>query len=328
MNQRTLGRGGVAVSALGLGCMGMSEFYGPADDAESLATLARAAEIGITLFDTADMYGSGHNETLLGRFLATHRDRVVIATKFGIVRKAGPYTRTIDSRPEYARTACEASLKRLGIETIDLYYAHRINPDIPIEETVGAMADLVAAGKVRALGLSEVSPTTLRRAHAVHPISALQSEYSLWTRDPEGAVLDTCRELGIAFVAYSPLGRGMLTGTIDTTETLSADDYRRHTPRFQGVNFAANLHLVNLVRTLAAAKDCTPAQLALAWLLHQGDDIIPIPGTRRIERLEENVAATRVALSDTDLARLDAALPRGAAVGARYTEEGMKGVNA
>jgi aryl-alcohol dehydrogenase-like predicted oxidoreductase len=328
MNQRSLGRSGILVSALGLGCMGMSEFYGPADDAVSLATLARAAEIGITLFDTADMYGSGHNETLLGRFLATHRDRAVIATKFGIVRNAGQYARTIDSRPEYVRTACEASLKRLGIDTIDLYYAHRINPDVPIEETVGAMADLVASGKVRALGLSEVSPATLRRAHAVHPISALQTEYSLWTRDPEGEVLDTCRALGIAFVAYSPLGRGILTGTIDSTETLCADDYRRQAPRFQGENFNANMHLVNLVRTLAAAKDCTPAQLALAWLLHQGDDIIPIPGTRHIERLEENVGATQITLSATDLSRLDAALPRGAAIGARYTEEGMKGVNA
>jgi len=327
MEQRRLGNSGITVSALGLGCMGMSEFYGATDDTQSLATLARALEIGVTLFDTADMYGTGHNETLLGGFIRPRRDRVVIATKFGILRQPGQKGRVIDSSPTYVRTACDASLKRLGIETIDLYYAHRINPDIPIEDTVGAMADLVRAGKVRALGLSEVSPATLRRAAQVHPISAVQTEYSLWSRDPESGILAACREVGAAFVAYSPLGRGMLTGAFSSPEDLASDDYRRFTPRFQDDNFKANLRLVEIVKTLAAEKGITPAQLALAWLLHQGQDIIPIPGTKRIARLEENVAATSVALTADDLARLDRLLPPGSTLGARYAAEAMAGVN-
>jgi len=304
--------------------MGMSEFYGPADEAQSLATLAHALEVGVTFLDTADMYGFGHNETLLGRFLAGRRDQAVIATKFGIIRTPGQPGRTIDTRPEHVRAACDASLRRLGLDTIDLYYAHRINPEVPVEETVGAMADLVRAGKVRALGLSEVSADTLRRAHAVHPIAALQSEYSLWTRDPEGPVLETCRALGIALVAYAPLGRGMLTGAIHAPADLAADDYRRSHPRFQAENFAANLTRVEVVQAIAADKGATPAQVALAWLLHQGPDIIPIPGTRRIARLDENVAATGLRLSAEDLARLDAALPSGAAAGSRYPAATMK----
>ncbi|MGE5516084.1 MAG: aldo/keto reductase [Bacteroidota bacterium] len=328
MEQRKIGGSGLAVSALGLGCMGMSEFYGPTDEAQSLATLERAFELGVTHYDTADMYGSGHNERLLSRFLAGKRDRVVIATKFGIVREPGQYSRVIDTSPDYVRRACDASLQRLGIDTIDLYYAHRRNPDIPIEDTVGAMADLVKQGKVRALGLSEVSAATLRRAHAVHPIAAVQSEYSLFTRDPEAEVLPTCRDLGISFVAYSPLGRGMLTGAITKAEDLDATDFRRMSPRFQGGNLDANLHLADKVRELAAAKGCTPGQVALAWLLAQGPEILPIPGTKRIKYLEDNVGAAKVSLSVEELARLDAALPPGAAAGERYPGEGMKGLNA
>ncbi|MGE5477853.1 MAG: aldo/keto reductase [Bacteroidales bacterium] len=328
MEQRKIGGSGLAVSALGLGCMGMSEFYGPTDEAQSLATLERAFELGVTHYDTADMYGSGHNERLLARFLAGKRDRVVIATKFGIVREPGQYARSIDTSPAYVRKACEASLQRLGIDTIDLYYAHRRNPEIPIEETVGAMAELVKEGKVRALGLSEVSAATLRRAHAVHPIAAVQSEYSLWTRDPEAEILPACRELGVSFVAYSPLGRGMLTGAITKADDLAANDFRRMNPRFQGANLDANLHLVDKVRELAAAKGCTAGQVALAWLLAQGGDILPIPGTKRIKYLEDNVGAASIRLAADELARLDAALPPGAAVGQRYPEEGMKGLNA
>lgn len=328
MEQRKIGQSGLSVSALGLGCMGMSEFYGPTDETQSLATLDRALEIGVTHFDTADMYGSGHNERLLARFLAGKRDRVVVATKFGIVRQPGQYARTIDTSPAYVKAACEASLSRLGIEVIDLYYAHRRNPDIPIEDTVGAMADLVKEGKVRALGLSEVSADTLRRAHAVHPISAVQSEYSLWTRDVEAEVLPTCRELGVSLVAYSPLGRGMLTGAIAKTDDLAEGDFRRANPRFQGANMEANQHLVDKVRALAAAKGCTPGQVALAWLLAQGGDILPIPGTKRIKYLEDNVAAAAVTLTAAELAALDAALPPGAAAGERYPTEGMKGLNA
>ncbi|NFV78645.1 aldo/keto reductase [Magnetospirillum aberrantis] len=328
MEQRKIGQSGLSVSALGLGCMGMSEFYGPTDETQSLATLDRAFEIGVTHFDTADMYGSGHNERLLARFLAGKRDRVVVATKFGIVRQPGQYARTIDTSPAYVKAACEASLSRLGIEVIDLYYAHRRNPDIPIEDTVGAMADLVKEGKVRALGLSEVSADTLRRAHAVHPISAVQSEYSLWTRDVEAEVLPTCRELGVSLVAYSPLGRGMLTGAIAKTDDLAEGDFRRANPRFQGANMEANQHLVDKVRALAAAKGCTPGQVALAWLLAQGGDILPIPGTKRIKYLEDNVAAAAVTLTAAELAALDAALPPGAAAGERYPTEGMKGLNA
>lgn len=328
MEQRTLGAGGPAVSAIGLGCMGMSEFYGPADEAESLATLERALELGIDFLDTADMYGCGHNEELLGRFVAGRRDRVVLATKFGIVRTAeGGFARGVENSPAYIRQACEASLRRLGTDRIDLYYAHRIDPERPIEETVGAMAELVQAGKVRALGLSECSAATLRRACAVHPIAAVQSEYSLWTRELEAEVLPACRELGVAFVAYSPLGRGFLTGALKDTESLSANDFRRITPRFQGEAFDRNLALVNEVKAIAGEKGCTPAQLALAWLLAQGKDVIPIPGTKRRKYLEENAAAVGIALSPEDLARIDSAMPPGAAVGDRYPAEGMKSVN-
>lgn len=327
MQLRELGRAGIRMSALGLGCMGMSEFYGPTDDSQSRATLERALELGITHFDTADMYGSGHNETLLGGFLAGRRDKAVVATKFGIVRKPGEYARAIDTSPAYVRAACEDSLKRLGVETIDLYYAHRINRDIAIEDTVGAMADLVREGKVRALGLCEVSAATLERAHAVHPIAAVQTEYSLWTRDPEAGVLPACRRLGVSLVAYSPLGRGLLTGAIAHADGLAENDFRRIAPRFQPGNLEANLALVAKVKALAAAKGCTPAQLALAWLLAQGPDILPIPGTRRAERLEENAAALAVSLGKDDLAALDAALPPGAAAGERYPPEGMKGVD-
>ncbi len=328
MDTRELGRSGIRVSAIGLGCMGMSEFYGPADDTVSLATLARAVEIGVTHLDTADMYGFGHNETLLGGFLKGRRERVVLATKFGIVRQPGEYARRIDTTPAHVREACEASLKRLGIEVIDLYYAHRVNPDIPVEDTVGAMADLVRAGKVRALGLSEVSAATLRRAHAVHPIAAVQSEYSLWTRDMEAEVLPACRELGVSLVAYSPLGRGMLTGSIGQDTALADDDFRRLSPRFQGDNLDANLKLVHSVTDMAAELQRTPAQVALAWLLARGPEILPIPGTRRIARLEENTAAAALPLTPAQVARLDAAMPPGAASGDRYSAEGMKGVNA
>jgi aryl-alcohol dehydrogenase-like predicted oxidoreductase len=328
MHRRALGTSGLTVSALGLGCMGMSEFYGPADESESLATLDAALEAGITFFDTADMYGRGHNEELLGRFLAGKRDRAVLATKFGVVRDPdeGRF-RGVDNSPAYVAEACDASLRRLGTDRIDLYYVHRIDPNRPIEETVAAMADLVRAGKVRALGLSECSAATLRRAHAVHPIAAVQTEYSLWTRDVEAEVLPACRELGVAFVAYSPLGRGFLTGALKDTESLSPQDFRRIVPRFQDEAFERNLALVNELKAIAEAKGVTPAQLALAWLLARGDDIVPIPGTKRRKYLEENVAAAAIALSDDDLARLDRALPPGAALGERYPEEAMRGLN-
>ncbi len=328
MQTRTLGRDGLTVSALGLGCMGMSEFYGSRDDAESLATLEHALDRGITFFDTADMYGIGHNEELLGRFLKGRRDRVVVATKFGIVRDpAGGYARRVDNSPAYVREACDASLRRLGIDTIDLYYCHRVNPAQPIEDTIGAMAGLVQQGKVRALGLSEVAPATLRRAHAVHPIAALQSEYSLWTRDPEEGVLAACRELGIGFVPYSPLGRGFLTGAVTSTETLGETDFRRISPRFQDEALRQNLALAEQIKAIAAGKGCTPAQLAIAWVLAQGDDVVPIPGTKRRTYLDDNLGALDVVLTAEDLAALDRAAPRGAAVGDRYTAEGMKGVN-
>ena len=326
MKQRNIG-GILAVSEIGLGCMGMSEFYGPTDDAQSLATLERALELGVTHYDTADMYGSGHNESLLARFLAGKRDRVTIATKFGIVRQPGEYARRVDTSPAYVAQACDASLKRLGLETIDLYYAHRVNPDIPVEETVGAMADLVKAGKVRALGLSEVSAATLRRAHAVHPIAAVQSEYSLWTRDVEAAVLPTCRELGISLVAYAPLGRGMLTGAVSSPDQFAENDFRRIAPRFAGDNFDRNLALVEQVKALAVQKGCTAGQVALAWLLAQGPEILPIPGTKRIKYLEENVGAAAVTLTDAEVKALSDALPPGVAAADRYTAEGMRGVN-
>lgn len=324
MQLRSLGKNGPRVSALGLGCMGMSDFYGERDETESLATLHHALDRGVTFFDTADMYGPHHNEELLGRALAGRRDGVVIATKFGIVRDpANPQVRGINGRPDYVIAACEASLRRLKVDTIDLYYQHRVDPQTPIEETVGAMASLVRAGKVRYLGLSEASPETLRRAHAVHPIAALQTEYSLWTRDPEDGVLATCRELGIGFVAYSPLGRGFLTGQIKRFEDLAADDYRRHSPRFQGENFQKNLALVESVNALAARKGCTPGQLALAWVLAQGDDIVPIPGTKRRRYLDENLDALRVSLTPTELAEIAAVFPVGRAVGLRYPEAMM-----
>ncbi|MGC2162376.1 MAG: aldo/keto reductase [Silvibacterium sp.] len=327
MQQRTLGAQGLKVSALGLGCMGMSEFYGPGDEAESIATIHRAIELGITFFDTSDIYGPFTNEILVGKALRPHRDKVVIATKFGIMRDADGTRRGISGRPEYVRQACDASLKRLGIDTIDLYYQHRIDPNTPIEETVGAMAELVKAGKVRYLGLSEASTETIRRAHAVHPISALQTEYSLWSRDPEEEILPTLRELGIGFVPYSPLGRGFLTGHIKSPSDLAPDDWRASSPRFQGENFQKNVDLVGRIEQLAARKGCTPSQLALAWVLAQGNDLAPIPGTKRRKYLEENAAAENITLSPGDVAEIDAIAPPGVASGDRYDAAGMRAVN-
>jgi aryl-alcohol dehydrogenase-like predicted oxidoreductase len=324
MKRVPLGRSGLEVSVLGLGCMAMSEFYGPSDDIESLATLARALELGINFLDTADAYGPFRNEELLARFLAGRRERVVLATKFGIVRSSDGAARTIDTSAAYVRRACDASLARLGTEVIDLYYAHRINPAVPVEETVGAMADLVRAGKVRAIGLSEVSAGTLRRAAAVHPIAAVQSEYSLWAREPERGVLAACRELGTSLVAYSPLGRGFLTGSIRSAEELTESDWRRRQPRFQGEAARHNAALVERFAALAHAERATPAQLALAWLLAQGRDVIPIPGTRRSVRLEENAAAATLELSAATRAALAALFPPGAAKGERYPPEGMR----
>ena len=319
MQRRRLGRHGLTVSAQGLGCMGMSEFYGAGDEAESIATIHRALEIGIDFLDTADMYGPYKNEELIGRALRGRRDRVVLATKFGIVRDGqNPTARSISGKPEYVRASCEGSLRRLGTDHIDLYYQHRLDPATPIEETVGAMAELVKQGKVRYLGLSEAGVETLKRASAVHPISTLQTEYSLWSRDPEDQILAACRALGIGFVAYSPLGRGFLAGQIQRFEDLAADDYRRFSPRFQGENFGKNLELVKRVESLAREKGRTASQLALAWVLAQGDDVVPIPGTKRRKYLEENAAASDIALSAADKKRIDEVAPRGAAAGERY----------
>jgi aryl-alcohol dehydrogenase-like predicted oxidoreductase len=323
MQTRTLGRSGPTVSALGLGCMGMSEFYGESDDDESIATIHRALELGVNFLDTSDSYGPHTNEELVGRAIADRRDQVVLATKFGIVRDPDdPTRRGVNGRPEYVRSACEGSLQRLGVDHIDLYYQHRVDTDTPIEETVGAMAELVREGKVRYLGLSEAGTDTLRRANAVHEITALQTEYSLWSRDPEDEILPTCRELGVGFVAYSPLGRGFLTGAIRSVGDLAENDFRLSTPRFQGDNFQRNLDLVAEVERLAGEKDITPAQLALAWVLAQGEDIVPIPGTRRITRLEENAAAADVELTDDELRQIADALPE--PTGDRYGEPMMR----
>jgi aryl-alcohol dehydrogenase-like predicted oxidoreductase len=324
---KTRSLGGLTVSALGLGCMGMSDFYAGRDDAESRLTLEHALERGITFFDTADMYGFGDNEILLRPFLKAHRSKIVLATKFGNEFTADRQRIGVNGRPEFVKRACDASLSRLGIETIDLYYQHRVDPNVPIEETVGAMADLVKAGKVRHLGLSEAAPATLRRAVKIHPISALQTEYSLWTRDPEGELLATVRELGIGFVPYSPLGRGFLTGAITKPDDLAADDWRHNNPRFQGENFVKNLKLVEAVRDLAAQKGCTPSQLALAWVLAQGEDIVPIPGTKRRTYLDENIGAVDVTLTVDDLATINRILPPGTAAGTRYPQMAMAALN-
>jgi aryl-alcohol dehydrogenase-like predicted oxidoreductase len=326
MQTRTLGLKGPTVSALGLGCMGMSEFYGGRDDDESVATIHRALDLGVTFLDTSDAYGPHTNERLVGRAVADRRDQVLLATKFGIVRDPDdPTARGVNGRPEYVRQAAEGSLQRLGVDHIDLYYQHRVDPDTPIEETIGAMAELVQEGKVRYLGMSEAGPETLRRANAVHQITALQTEYSLWSRDPGDEILPTCRELGIGFVAYSPLGRGFLTGAIQSIDDLAQDDYRRSSPRFQGENFDRNLELVGTIAGLAADKAVTPAQLALAWVLAQGEDIVPIPGTKRRARLEENVGAVDLELSDDELREIADALPE--AAGQRYPEQMMATVS-
>ncbi len=327
MLQAALGKSGLMVSRMGLGCMGMSEFYGPGDESESTRTIHRALELGINFLDTADVYGLGRNEELVGKALRDRRHQAVLATKFGNVRGKDGSWLGVNGKPEYVRSCCEASLRRLGVDVIDLYYQHRVDPETPIEETVGAMAELVRQGKVRYLGLSEAAPATIRKACAVHPITALQTEYSLWTRDPEPEVLPTCRENGIAFVAYSPLGRGIFGGAIRSLDNLAEGDYRRNSPRFSGRNLSLNLSLVDHLTEMAAGKKCPPAQLALAWLLARGQDIFPIPGTKHVNRLEENVGALQVPLTPEEVARLDAAFPAGAAAGTRYPEQAMKAVH-
>lgn len=327
MKMRTLGKDGPAISAIGLGCMGMSEFYGPADEAASIGVIHHALDAGLNFFDTADMYGSGHNEQLLGKALAGRRAEAVVATKFAVKRGDGGSFVGLSGRPEYVKTACDASLERLGVDTIDLYYQHRVDPSVPIEDTVGAMAELVAAGKVRYLGLSEAAPETIRRAYAVHPIAALQTEYSLWSRDPDDEILATCAELGVTFVSYSPLGRGFLTGAIRSIDDLAPDDYRRNSPRFTGDNFAKNLAVVDAISSMANERGCTPAQLAIAWCLARGKHIVPIPGTRSAKRLDENIGATELELSDAELEQIDAIAPRGVAAGERYDAGGMSIVN-
>ncbi len=327
MQKRRLGKSGLSVSAIGLGCMGMSEFYGRHEDEDSIKTIHRALDLGIDFIDTADMYGVGRNETLIGRAIRDRRDRVVLATKFGNVRGSDGSFLGVNGKPDYVRSACETSLKRLGVEVIDLYYQHRVDPQTPIEETVGAMDELVHEGKVRYLGLSEAAPNTIRRAHAVHPIAALQTEYSLWSREPEDEILPVCRELGIGFVAYSPIGRGFLSGKIRHIEDLEPDDRRRIFPRFQGENFQRNLDLVKRIERIAAQKNVQPSQLALAWLLTRGPDIVPIPGTTKIPHLEENVTALAIRLTPKDLAAIDEIAPRGVASGLRYPEAHMPALN-
>jgi len=328
MKQSNLGKQGLIASQMGLGCMGMSEFYGNTDEAESLRTINRAIDLGVTLLDTADMYGPFTNEILLSKILKERRSEVVLATKFGIVRSAtDPTVRGFNGSPAYCKKSCEDSLKRLGIETIDLYYLHRVDPNTPIEETVGAMADLVKEGKIRYIGLSEASASTLRRAHSIHPITALQTEYSLWSREPEEELIPACRELGIGFVPYSPLGRGFLTGEIKTFDDLAADDFRRFSPRFQGDNFQKNLIVVDKIKKLAEQKGCTASQLALAWVMAQGEDIFPIPGTKRTKYLEENIGAAAIQFSDEELAEIDTIAPKDIAAGERYPAASMKFVN-